>query len=173
MTNKPSIKMLSLWQPWASLCIWKNPDDNKAEKQIETRHWDTSYRGLVAIHATKPLVPEALFEIQNNPEIQSALMRHKAVDFGSVKRVTLTVGAILGVVTLEKIVQFECSSPDILSEFPPREESFGLYGFGRFGWIFTNPIEFKNPIECRGLQNLGTPKPEIIERIFEQMEASK
>ncbi len=163
------IMMLSLWQPWASLCVWKNAD-GKAEKQIETRHWTTKYRGLVAIHATKSLNLESRTEIATNKEIQEALLRHGAYDFGSVRKIEFTVGAIVGVVTLTEIVQFECSHPDILSKYPPREEHFGLYSFGRFGWIFTNPIEFKKPIECRGLQSLGTPKPEIQTQIFEQME---
>lgn len=171
MSNK-KIKMLSLWQPWASLCVWTNPEDGKAEKQIETRHWETTYRGLIAIHATKTLTPQARFEVANNSQIQSALIRHGVVDFGLVKRVTFTVGAIVGVVTLDSIV---CFGRDTLTfspyEFSEREESFGNYSAGRFGWIFKNPVEFKKPIECRGLQSLGTPKPEIQAQIFEQLRA--
>ena len=166
--------MLSLWQPWASLCVWKNPDNGKAEKQIETRHWSTDYRGLIAIHATKTLTPQARFEIANNSHIQDALIRHGAVDFGSVKRVTLTVGAIIGVVELAEIYTTE----NILVNFnfftmvaseAKREKAFGNYEPNRFGWLFKNPIEFKTPIECRGLQSLGSPKPEIEALIFEQL----
>lgn len=37
-------KMLTLWQPWASLIA-------VGEKWIETRSWSTPYRGALAIHA--------------------------------------------------------------------------------------------------------------------------
>ena len=163
------IMMLSLWQPWASLCVWKNPDDGKAEKQIETRHWSTEYRGLIAIHATKTLNANSRWAIQNNTYIQEALTHHKAVDFGSVKRVTLTVGSIIGVVELIDVREMELTN----SWASDRDLQFGIYMPGRFGWIFNNPVEFKNPIECRGLQNLGSPKPEIEVRIFEELARSQ
>ena len=40
------MKALSLWQPWASAIAL-------GHKRIEPRHWTTSYRGLIAIHAAK------------------------------------------------------------------------------------------------------------------------
>lgn len=40
------MKALSLWQPWATLIA-------VGQKRIETRHWPTTYRGPLAIHATK------------------------------------------------------------------------------------------------------------------------
>jgi hypothetical protein len=169
------IKLLSLWQPWASLCVWKNPEDGKAEKQLETRHCSTDYRGLIAIHATASLRPEAKFVIEMNSEIRRALVRHGFEDVGSGDssgiKGSLNFGAIVGVVTLEKIVQFD-ELQLFLAIFPNRETHFGDHSPGRFGWYFTNPIEFKNPIYCRGLRSLGTPKPEIIEQILEQMEVS-
>jgi hypothetical protein len=42
----PVIKAISLWQPWASLMA-------AGVKLHETRHWWTSYRGPLAIHAAK------------------------------------------------------------------------------------------------------------------------
>src|SRR5262249_6870381 len=41
-----TMKAISLWQPWASLMA-------VSAKKIEPRHWQTDYRGLVAIHAAK------------------------------------------------------------------------------------------------------------------------
>lgn len=40
------MKAVSLWEPWATLVRLKI-------KRIETRGWSTSYRGPLAIHATK------------------------------------------------------------------------------------------------------------------------
>jgi hypothetical protein len=42
------MKAISLWQPWASL-LFTTP----RAKLHETRHWPTSYRGLLYIHAAK------------------------------------------------------------------------------------------------------------------------
>lgn len=39
-------KMLTLWQPWASLIV-------VGAKTIETRSWSTDYRGPLVIHAAK------------------------------------------------------------------------------------------------------------------------
>lgn len=168
--SKQPIKLLSLWQPWASLCIWKNPGDGKAEKQIETRSYSTDYTGLVAIHATKTIVWDARNEVGKNPILRTALL-DRGINLYTMEK-HLTLGAIIGVVELVKVVQIE-EKQILLSLFPNREFFFGNYTAGRFGWVFTNPIEFKEPIYCRGLQSFGTPKPEIIEQIFEQMEVSR
>lgn len=40
------IKALTLYQPWATLIAI-------GAKKIETRSWDTKYRGPLAIHASK------------------------------------------------------------------------------------------------------------------------
>jgi hypothetical protein len=40
------VKCISLWQPWATLVV-------AGHKRIETRSWQTSYRGRLAIHAAK------------------------------------------------------------------------------------------------------------------------
>lgn len=39
-------KALSLWEPWASLVVW-------GLKLVETRSWQTRYRGRLWIHATQ------------------------------------------------------------------------------------------------------------------------
>ena len=41
-----TMKAISLWQPWASAVA-------RRAKFNETRHWATSYRGTLAIHAAK------------------------------------------------------------------------------------------------------------------------
>lgn len=162
------IQMLSLWQPWAWLCVRRNPFDDKAEKQIETRHWLTNFRGLLAIHATKTLTPEAKFEIEENEEIQAALERHGFhPSIHGAKH--LTFGAIVGVAELYKIVQMDAKNEWLKTYYPEREKSFGLYEKGRYAWCLRNQIEFKQPIICRGLQGIGSPPRDIEEEILKQM----
>lgn len=68
------MKALSLTQPWASLVAI-------GAKRIETRSWSTSYRGLVAIHASKRFPDEAcLFAIQDL--VTGPLMRAGALPAG-------------------------------------------------------------------------------------------
>ena len=46
------MKVLSLLQPWANLCVMTDSKTGKAYKQIETRSWNTKYRGELLIHAS-------------------------------------------------------------------------------------------------------------------------
>ena len=46
-----NFRTLSLWQPWASMIA-------VGLKRHETRSWETSYRGLLAIHAAKRPIPK-------------------------------------------------------------------------------------------------------------------
>lgn len=50
------MKALTLIQPWATLIML-------GEKQIETRSWNTKYRGKLAIHAGKKIDKDKLFLI--------------------------------------------------------------------------------------------------------------
>ena len=53
------MKAISLWQPWASLCVLPGPN-GRAVKTIETRSWPTKYRGPLAVHAAKREPDQAL-----------------------------------------------------------------------------------------------------------------
>lgn len=164
MKNKKILSM-SLWQPWASLCVWANPDDGKAEKQIETRSWSTNYRGLAAIHATKNFNAEARFELESNAEMRSALMRQKPHSwFPGVVKKYLTFGAIIGVVQLVDCFLFAPENAEKLKTFPVRELSFGNFERGRYGFVFRNPIEFDEPIPFTSRQGKLLELPEEIER---------
>lgn len=53
MSERRIIKALSLHEPWASMIA-------EGEKTIETRMWRTSFRGILAICATKiPVAPRS------------------------------------------------------------------------------------------------------------------
>lgn len=63
------MKALTLWQPWASLIAL-------GEKRYETRSWATSYRGLLAIHASAPK-PQVWPYLTRHRELALALERHR------------------------------------------------------------------------------------------------
>ena len=98
--GKPTMKALSLWQPWASLIA-------DGRKNIETRHWELLYRGPLAIHAAMRVEKEACF------------------DFGYDWK-TIPRGAVLCIVGVQGCVRFPhpLAPPDEYGDF---EE--GRFGF--------------------------------------------
>ena len=60
------MKALSLTQPWATLVAM-------GAKRIETRSWATSYRGPLAIHASKGLPSWVADAVRGEPQFANAL----------------------------------------------------------------------------------------------------
>ena len=131
------MKAISLYQPYASAMAlgWK---------RNETRHWQTSYRGPLLIHAAKRVVGWPSISIQ-------ALFDEIAF---------LPSDLPLGVI-LCKVDLVDCKK--IFLHNRPRgiERILGNYTPGRFMWI-TDNLEIFDPIPYRGRQRLFN----IEERIF-------
>lgn len=109
------MRAVSVRQPWASLLV-------DGRKSIETRTWDTSYRGKLAIHAG--VTPDL-----NGPWAY----------FPS--DVILPRGAVLGTVEL-----VDCRP------MTPQDEHCACCGYkpGLYAWVISNPIAFADPIQMRG-----------------------
>ncbi len=129
------MKALSLWQPWASLIA-------AGVKRFETRGWPTTYRGPLAIHASKTIV------LDLTPDLASLCDQ----TFGTEWAETLPAGRVIAVCDLvdcvsttmawqaEKIsnIQFLC----------------GYYAPGRFAFELANVRALKSPVPLRGRQKL-------------------
>jgi hypothetical protein len=128
------MRAISLWQPWASLIAF-------GEKQYETRHWTTPYRGKLAIHAAKRWTAQEkavlTWYIQQYPDLIDK--------FG---RQPILLGAIVCVVNLTDVQPTEITFPRLTK----RELSFGNYGHGRFTWQLELVEIFENPIPAKGAQ---------------------
>lgn len=155
MSGDPAINIraISLWDPWASLVAW-------GEKTYETRSWTTTYRGLLAIHATKAFPNEAR-SICNTEPFHSVLIAHGVTKFSDLPR-----GAIVAVVDLVDVenITWKWTSPEFASplyDCPPHERDFGDYSPGRFAWRLANVRVPSQPIPCRGAMGLWTP-PDIV-----------
>lgn len=129
---------ISLWQPWATACVL-------GIKAIETRHWRTSHRGELAIHAAKRLQAD---------EREWWAKLHERDPRWPAKPV---LGAIVGVVELVAIE----TSERLIQEISQSEALWGNYARGRFGWRLANPRALKRPIECRGNQSMWRLSPEL------------
>jgi len=123
---------LSLLQPWASLVVM-------GFKKIETRSWQTGYRGPLLIHASLGKKGRVL---AGEPPFSKYID-----DFNA-----LPLGAIIGQVELEDIVPVEqlFYSNEKLAALTLEEKAFGDYTKGRYAWILTDAIMFDDVIPVKG-----------------------
>lgn len=123
-----SMKALSLWQPWASAIFL-------GLKAIETRSWETNYRGPLLIHAAKCWKGQQ----RQFADIEYSLGRLP-------DRVPL--GALLGVAELVDCVPVD----EIEFLLDPIERMYGNYSWGRFGLKLASIRAFTEPLGYRGAQ---------------------
>jgi hypothetical protein len=114
-------------------------------KRIETRHWSTNYRGLMAIHAAKRWTAD---------EREFHAIEHEAGNMPA----TLPLGAIVAIGRL-----VDCRRTEALVHgLSEREEGWGNYGPNRFGWIFEDIAPLPEPIPFKGLQGLFDVPDEVL-----------
>lgn len=154
--SQEKIKVLSLTQIWANLCVWN--DNGNAEKQFETRSWKTNYRGELFIHASKGFPNSAKNLAIENETFRAAWQRR---DLNHLSQ--LPFGAIVGRVFLKSIFHIapgqrliNVKSPMDSLTLKPKEIEFGDYSFGRFAWQFIEPIEFEKPLPIKGALSIWT-----------------
>ena len=139
-----AIKALSLWQPWATLVA-------RGAKARETRHWQTSYRGPLAIHAAKTLdmagAPERLCQALLGPRWWEACLRGAVV----------AIGELRGCVRTETLE----------GRLNHAEYAAGNYAPGRFAWTLANVRPLVEPIPTIGRQGLfdWAPPDDVAERL--------
>ena len=139
-----TVKALSLWQPWASLCCIAHPSERgRPVKGFETRSWRTHYRGDLLVHAAQRFTwdeRDACFR----PLLRGALRREyeRADD--------LPRGAVVGRVRL-----VDCHPAwGVWGEADEYARAMGDYGPGRWAWEITEPVLFREPVPLRGRQGL-------------------
>ena len=149
-TPGDGMKAIALWQPWASAMAlgWK---------KNETRHWSTSYRGPLLIHAAKKIIPWPSIDLQS------------LFDGIAFQPSDLPHGVILCKVDL-----IDCKRILIHNRPGGTEEMLGNYTPGRFMWI-TDNLQAFDPIPYRGSQGffnvpdglLSAPTPASANRVIE------
>lgn len=136
------MKTVSLLQPWALLVIM-------GIKTIETRSWQTAYRGPLLIHASKGKKGSIL--------CRQLPFRNYITDFNA-----LPFGAIIGSVTLKEIVPVERVhlSAAAMATLTLEEKAFGDDTKGRYAWFLTDPVLIENPIHIGGTLGLWEYYPQ-------------
>lgn len=170
------MKGLTLHQPWASLVAI-------GEKDIETRSWATSYRGELAIHAGKsfPYDQKMLcLDPAFSPRLEAAGCIVREPQRPNVRRLALPRGAIVAVAELRRCLSVEriWFSLKGVTTWPthpddwlatPREQLYGDFSPGRFGWLLANVRRLPEPIPCRGAQGLWDVPAEVAAEIRRQI----
>jgi hypothetical protein len=153
-------KAISLWQPWASAIAC-------GAKRIETRSWETRYRGPLFIHAAKRCNQGELIHYHSCWRWCGALAP-LGVRHGSDQNLwdLLPFGAIVAVCNLvdckptDEFTPAEIDRPQFSIEYPDRpfyawtEHGLGNFALGRFGWVLENAKAFHEPIPLRGSRGL-------------------
>jgi len=143
------VKALTMTQPWASLVAI-------GENTIETRSWNTRYRGPLAIHAAKGFPPDARALCRRQP-YRAVLARHGYAGAGE-----LPLGGIIAVAVLEEVLMFDRDSLRRVRDearrraLPAHEADFGDFSPGRFGFVLRQVRRLATPIPVRGMLGLWT-----------------
>lgn len=173
-------RVFSLWQPWATLCVAPDPENNGIPpKRWETRQWRPREEQLpidVVIHATKRWGWENV-EAATHPAFHRALWRcgfltgpaSKRGVFRPLNLKPLPLGAIIGVATIVDVLRTDDPALVIGEE----ERTFGNYEHGRYAIELTNVIQLEEPIPFIGRQEVlyRLLDPAIEKRINEQLES--
>lgn len=132
------MKIITLWQPWATLMMLEL-------KKNETRGYNTRHRGPVGIHAAANEPAWVRRTVAEEPVFQRVFTQH------DLSLSTLPRGAILGAVTIERTIRTE---DWLLQNGTDRSDErwFGDYGVNRWAWITANPVRFAKPIPAKGKQ---------------------
>jgi hypothetical protein len=157
------MRVISLWQPWASLFV-------AGAKRIETRSWSTPYRGIVAVHASQRRDRFIAETCMGQP------FARELAELGFNTPEDLPVGAILGYVELTDCLRMVracgpgrgeislCATDE--PRLTPTERAFGIYEPGRWAWITgTQRRVLAEPIPHRGAQGLRELPDDIAARV--------
>lgn len=152
------MKTLTLTQPYATLVAI-------GAKLIETRSWDTRYRGPLAIHAAagygkggvrahKELCgTEPFCSVLNAAAARWLAERSDLRDM--VEHPFMPMGAIIAVCRLTAIYRItEQGVEDFCPQPPANEIAFGDYSPGRYAWLLTDVHALATPIRCKGTLGL-------------------
>jgi hypothetical protein len=169
------VRGVTLTQPWATLVAI-------GAKRIETRSWQTAYRGLVAIHAGQGLKPvggkRGLYELCDTEPFRAVLRRWNSTiggAFHTIDNVHRQRGAIIAVARLvdcrktqllEGVTVFEGGHEWRLTD---QERAFGDYTPGRYAWLLADVQPLAVPVPCRGALGLWTVPEAVKEAVRRQL----
>jgi activating signal cointegrator 1 len=161
------MKVITLTQPWATLVAI-------GAKHIETRSWETLYRGPLAIHAAKGLGPvggnKGLYDLCYHTEPFCSVLREwysarQTGPFHALDYLDHQRGKIVATCDLvdvyriqDGVTGFYADDSSIRFDLTDQERSFGDYTPGRFAWLLSNIVALETPIPAKGALGLWNYK---------------
>lgn len=152
------MKALTLTQPWATLVAL-------GAKHVETRSWETLYRGPLAIHAAKGFPRDCKELCRDDPFFTKLIVAGYEMggrndssdepdDWPEVDVDRLPRGMVVAtchLVDCRRItpMRLDIPVPDASEEF-----AFGDYTPGRFAWVLGDIIRLPEPIPAKGALGL-------------------
>lgn len=156
LLNQKTIKVLTLWEPWATLMLL-------GIKGFETRDWYTSYRGPLVIQAAKrPLDEDGLYLIQRLQDKGFDIPQPHKYPFGKL----LTLGTLGDCIPMA--LNDDGDWLDHKGRVPEVEELCGNWDEGRYAWEFQDCFPLPEPLLIRGYQGLWNLPEEYRLRIRAQ-----
>lgn len=146
------MKAITLTQPWATLVAI-------GAKRIETRGWQTNYRGPLAIHAAKGLGPvggmAGLWDLCEGEPFHS-ILRPVGLPTILVRGAIVATCELIGCVPTEYIKQVKIIRLTGYDEWlwTENEKAFGDYAPGRYAWLLANIRALPEPIPAKGALSL-------------------
>ncbi len=153
---REEIHVLQLWQPWASAVAL-------GSKRIETRDWETDYRGPLAISATARCVKGELADLAGDPVWCGALGEalDRALPFGAIIAVCRLVDCRpTGDFTADELDQPRRNA-GLHTGYSWTERQMGDYSPGRFGLVLSGIHRLPKPLPFKGRQAKLLPAPEL------------
>lgn len=153
------MKAITLHQPWAELVA-------DGAKQIETRSWNTWYRGPLAIHASKDRRVFKMMDMRKKSPIWCHFADKISGNFSDY----FTYGAIVAVCNLVHVQMVPLGKDIVLNNehgdriyIPPNlyERYYGDYTPGHYAWILEDVQRLDEPIPARGMRRLWDVDPEL------------
>ena len=154
---QPNIRALTIRQPWASAIA-------VGAKRIETRSWQTSWRGTLLIHAG--LNRSAIRYPARHHDTWAALQGKLDVD-------DMPLGAIIAIAELADCVATYdmVGYSGLIKNIGWDELRLGDYSDGRYGLVLSNVRALPEPVPCRGKQGLWKPPVDVLAAVNDQMDA--
>jgi hypothetical protein len=117
-----------------------------------TRHWSTSHRGWLAVHAAKSW----------EPEIGPALGDLLVDEFGADWADGLPTGAVLGAVELTAVLPAEEVHGDMINPSACDDLLCGDFSSGRFAWRKGAFRRLRSPVSYKGMQGFFEVPDDIM-----------
>lgn len=169
------MKAITLIQPWASLIAI-------GVKTVETRSWQTPYRGLLAIHAGKKIDAEAWYHLCGQPTTDWPFagapnpIYATVLAAGLVRAVVFPSGAIVAICELTdcretrgRRIEYGPGPKyaDWVHELSHADRLAGDFTPGRYGWFLQNVQPLIVPVPCRGSLGLWDVPGELQQGVME------